>query len=76
MSLLITIFLLVFIAQLVTWVGKTVLLDIVSVNLSSPLQRKATWQIGWPRSIRPTILARCLTLADHFSCSAIISIYG
>jgi len=32
MSLLITIFLLVFIAQLVTWVGKTVLLDIVGVH--------------------------------------------
>jgi asparagine N-glycosylation enzyme membrane subunit Stt3 len=31
MSLLMTIFLLVFIAQLITWVGKTVLLHIVGV---------------------------------------------
>jgi hypothetical protein len=59
MSLLITIFLLVFIAQLVTWVGKTVLLDIVGATLSSPpLRHKRLAQpVGLydPLSFRPII---------------------
>lgn len=47
MSLLITMFLLVFFAQLVTWIGKTVLLDMVSaIFISSTIAAKDAWPIG------------------------------
>jgi uncharacterized membrane protein len=40
-------FLLVFFAQLVTWIGKTVLLDMVSaIFISSTIAAKDAWPIG------------------------------
>ncbi len=50
MSILLTIFLLVFVGQLVTWIGKTVLLDIVR-----PMRyARDELLIGTPRHTRGT----------------------
>ena len=50
MSILLTIFLLVFVGQLVTWIGKTVLLDIVRPMLCAG----DDLLIGAPRHTRGT----------------------
>lgn len=67
MSLLITIFFLVFVAQLVTWIGKTVLLDIVgAIIVLSAIATEDVWQITRSPSapsLRHPILVTCPRLA-------------